>query len=166
MPFTIQRVPNGLANVLNLAGGETPRELEDRVRPSLDLLQFYGLTQLQSAFQTTVGVVEGAGITQVLHPSAWTVLYQVAAEVLKTATATALAIQCGYNRRTTFNTVTAKGALGPFGATETGIVGVGGMLPYPLLCPPGSTVFMNLLILGTDASATCSVTAEFGVLAS
>lgn len=165
MPFKIQRVPRALNDLLSISGGGSPTELEDRVRGSLDFLQLYGATQLQSGFANNAALAEGgAGVVLTLHPTAWTVLFSVGAAVVKTATATALRASLNLNRRTQFGVVIAAAELGPFGATETGTCSFGALMPYPLLCPPGSNVATILNILGTDATANVSVFAEFGVI--
>jgi hypothetical protein len=94
VPFKIQRVPRGLQNLLSTSGGNTPVDLEDRVQASLDLLQFYGATQLNSAFDSAV-IVEGGSVSMTLNttpasvPTPWVLLYALWATVLKTATMTA-----------------------------------------------------------------------------
>lgn len=47
MPFRIQRTPIGLNAFFRFFGGETPTELEDRVRGSVDLTDMYGSNLLQ-----------------------------------------------------------------------------------------------------------------------
>lgn len=164
MPFGIQRVPRGLADLLNIFGGATPRELEDRIRGSLDMLQMYGTTQLQSAAATNAAAAENAAVAVILSSTRWTVLFAAHGTVVKTATVTALRADVTLNRGTQFSPLLFADELGPFGATETGNASFGGMLPYPLLCPPGSLVQCTARIIGTDATANVSVFAEFGTL--
>lgn len=164
MAETIQRVPRGLGEVLSTFGGVTPAKIEDAIRGTLDLLQFYGLTQLQSAFQFNAAAAEGAAVTVTPSASAWTVLYGAYGVIGKTATMTALRGNVVVNRRTQFDGLLFSDELGPFGATETGNCAFGGRLPFPLLLPPGSTVSASAQIIGTDATATVSIFAEFGVL--
>jgi hypothetical protein len=163
MPFKIQRVPRALQQILAINDGTTPQELEDRIRGVIDLLQLYGTTQLQSGF-TSATIAEGAAVAVTLHASAWTVLFAAQAGVAKTATMTALRLNCTLNRATQFSPLLFAESLGPFGATETGSVSIGGFLPYPLICPPGSVIRAGLEILGTDANASVTCQAEFGVL--
>lgn len=162
MPFKVQRVPRGLSELLNLFGGETPRDLATEIHGSLETLQFYGTTQLQSGF--TSGVVVEGGSSGISLGNAWTVLFGVTGTIAKTATMTALRASLVLNRRTQFDSLLFTEALGPFGATETGNANFGGRLPYPLICPPGTAVACRLDILGTDANATVSVFAEYGLL--
>lgn len=164
MPFGIQRVPRGLGDLLNIFGGATPPELEDRIRGSLDLLQMYGSTQLQSGLGNNAALAEAGQVTIVMSTTRWTVLFGAHATVIKTATMTALRASVIVNRGTQFSPLLFSEALGPFGATETGNTSFGGRLPYPLLCPPNSAVACLLDVLGTDATANVSVFAEFGTL--
>lgn len=165
MPFKIQRVPRGLNDLLSISGGQTPIELEERVRSVLDILQLYGQSQLQTGFVNNAASAEAAVTNLTLHATSWTVLFSVNCALVKTATLTALAGRISMNRRTEFGSLLfAENNLGPFGATETGTINFGGMLPYPVLCPPGTTVGAVPAIVGTDATVNISVFAEFGVL--
>lgn len=165
MPFRIQRVPRGLNDLLSSFGGATPTELEDRTRATLETLQFYGTTQLQAGSANAPAAAEAASIALVLAATRWTVLFNAQGQVVKTATMTALRLAVSLNRNVQGGSaILFSEELGPFGATETGFARIGGMLPYPLLCPPGSAVQTTLDILGTDATANISVVAEFGVL--
>lgn len=164
MPFRIQRVPRGLSDLLSIFGGQTPTELEDRARLTLESLQLYGTTQLQSIFGNAAAAAEGNLISLPLSADRWTVLFSVWGAIQKTATMTALRGSVVLNRRTTYSPLAFTSDLGPFGATETGTVNFGGFLPYPLLCPPGSFVGAVANVIGTDATANVSVFAEYGTL--
>lgn len=164
MSEKIQRVPRGLGEVLSTFGGVTPQSIEDAVRGVLELLQFYGLTQLQSAFATNAAAAEGTAVTVTPSASAWTILFGVTGVIGKTATMTALRGELSMNRRTQFGSFLFSDELGPFGATETGNATFGWRAPYPLLLPPGSTISCTPTIIGTDATAVVSVFAEFGTL--
>ena len=161
----IQRVPRGLNELLSIVGGQTPIELEQRTRLTLESIQLYGAQQLQSGFANNAALAEGGnGVVLTLSATNWTVLFNAGAAIVKTATATALRASINLNRRVQFGTVIAAEELGPFGATETGTCSFGVQLPYPLLCPPGTTVAVIVNVLGTDATANASVFAEFGVI--
>lgn len=164
MAFRIQRVPRGLNNLLNIFGGGTPVDLEDRIRGTLELLQMYGTTQLQSQSANTAAAVEGAGTPVTLSQSSWTVLFMATGIIVKTATMTALRGRIAINRVVQNSPILFAEELGPFGATETGNVNFGGLLPYPLLCPPGTIVSATPEIIGTDANANVTTVVEFGVL--
>lgn len=163
-PFDkIQRVPKGLLELLSLAGGQTPFLLDGIVRGQLDLLQFYGQTQLQTVTANNAAAAEAVQVIAQLGPS-WTVLFSLQATIVKTATMTALRGAVALNRQAGLLMQIRQEELGPFGATETGIVSVCQFFPYPLLCPPNSEVIASCPIIGTDANANVSVRAEFGVL--
>jgi hypothetical protein len=164
MAETVQRVPRGLGQVLSTFGGVTPGKIEDSIRGSLDLLQFYGLTQLQSAFANNAAAAEGIAVPVVLSASSWTILFGCTGNIGKTGTMTALRANLTMNRGTAFDALLFAEELGPFGATETGNAAFGGRLPFPVLLPPGATVACAASIIGTDATASVSVFAEFGTL--
>lgn len=171
MAFQIQRPPRGLANVLSLQTGDTPRTLDTNVHGTIDLLQMYGLTQLQVGRVNAAALAEAAAVNLFLAGGAafttpgdvWTVLFGVFGFFTKTATMTALTGEVYVNRVGSSTLLQAR-ELGPFGATETGQPAVGLWMPYPLVCPPGSSVSAVPSIIGTDATAAVSVLAEFGVL--
>lgn len=164
MPFRIQRVPRGLNDLLNIFGGTTPTELEDRVQSSLELLQLYGLTQLQTASASDAALAEGGTVSLTMSATRWTVLFAAQVGITKTATMTALRGSILLNRSLGVAIQLKQEECGPFGATESGFIAVAHWCPYPVLCPPGSIVQGSLAILGTDATANVSVRAEFGVL--
>lgn len=158
------RVPRALGQLLSTFGGQSPTEMEDRLRLTLESMQFYGSTQLQSGFTNNAAAAENAGTVLTLSATAWTVLFATHGTVVKTATMTALRARVSLNRGVQFSPLVWAAELGPFGATETGTVNFGGYLPYPLLCPPGSLVSVVPEVIGTDATANVSIFAEFGVL--
>lgn len=163
-PFTIQRIPRGLLNVLGNYGGQTPPELAQQTVGVMDILQMYGLTQLQTGFLSNAALAEGGNVIITPSVSSWTILFSCSNFLVKTATMTAARTSIAINRVTQFGVAYHATEWGPFGATETGTASDGFILPYPLLCPPGTTVTGNLAILGTDATANYGVFAEFGVL--
>lgn len=162
-PFTIQRNPAGLLNVIGNFGGQTPPEMAAELRGQLELLQMFGLTQLQSLSTTNAAAAEGAGVVVQL-PASWCVLFSANCFVTKTATMTALRVGLGINRTGGIEMGVADIEGGPFGATETGGVTAVWFAPYPVLCPPSSRVIGRPNIIGTDATANVIVAAEFGVL--
>jgi hypothetical protein len=167
MPFRIQRVPQGLNDLLSIFGGQTPIELEDRVRGSLELIQYYGLQQQQEIGVANGALAEGGTISATSNDtsvrSRFAVLFAASASLAKTATMTAarmriIVARCGANGVTR-----AEKELGPFGATETGSTVVTYEPPYPLILRPPWDVSCFLAILGTDATASCSIRCEIGL---
>lgn len=163
MALSIQRVARGLSDVLSIFGGQTPKELEDRVAPGLELIQFYGLSHLRRVVQGNAALAEGGAVDIVSPGNEWWVVWSIHAELVKTATMTACHLRLEIGQGSVAGTVFA-GAMGPFGATETGTVTTGFMLPYPRILPPTSIIRCAMGILGTDATANVAVAAVVGVL--
>lgn len=169
MPFRIQRVPQGLNNLLSIFGGATPVDLEDRVQASLELIQFYGLQQQRVVFGNDAALAEGSQVSATVNFPAvrgqWAVLFNASVAVVKTATVTALRASLRMQRAGSGNTTTiASDELGPFGATETGVAHVVFNCPYPLILVPPWDIFARLDILGTDANANVTGACEIGIL--
>jgi hypothetical protein len=165
-PQSIQRVPTGLLNLLSMASsGENPRDLAATVSGVLDLLQFYGLQQRQIIFATNAATAEGTAVP-IPALTTWGVLFAANFTVAKTATMTALRAGIFVLRGSSPPTPMLMMAeeLGPFGATETGSASFAFVPPYPLLLPPGSLIQGIPQIIGTDATANCTVVAEIGIL--
>lgn len=164
MPFKVQRVPRGLNNLLSIVGGATPPELEDRVRGILDLLQFYGQSQLQFANTNNAALAEAGSVTTTLSVDQWTLLFNLHYDVVYTATLTALNIALGYRRVGASARWVRNDDYTVFGATKTGIVSGGHVMAYPMIMPPGSAVIASPQVIGTDATVNLSVSAEFAIL--
>lgn len=164
MPFRIQRVPRGLSDLLSIFGGQSPTELEDRSRLTLESLQFYGTTQLQSGFGNQAAAAEGTSAQFILDATKWTVLFAAWGAIARTATMTALEAEVNLCRNTLYRPVLFAKEWTTFGATVTGTGPFGGYLPYPLLCPPGSFLSCTPRIIGTDATCNVSVYGEYGTL--
>lgn len=164
MAFRIQRVPRGLNELLSIFGGQTPVEMENSVRATLELLQMYGLSQLQSLGTNNAATAEGVAVS--VQPSAtqWTVLFTASTSIVKTATMTALTGTIAMRRTGNADSLLRSEQLGPFGATETGVVAVAHVCPYPMLLPPGTLIIGRANIIGTDATANVTTFAEFGVV--
>lgn len=168
MPGLIQRVPPGLANVLGVYGAEQPNRLLDEVRATMDLLQFYALNQRQYRSSTDAAMAEGGSVGLTLSPAQsnqWALLIGLDFGVLKTATMTALSTSLLMGRPGTATLITvAANEFQRFGATETGYARVVYRPDTPVICPPGSTIFGAIDILGTDATCNGTITAEWGLL--
>jgi len=163
----IQRFPLGLLDLLSLKGIAPPNNLSETIVPFIDLLQMYGLSQMRSDSNTNAAAGEGVNVSVQLG-STWTLLYSASTTITKTATMTALTgvIQLFRgnwfpNLPATLNAVEFQ----RFGATDTGLVTIPWVAPYPLLCPPNTVVSGNAGVIGTDATAAVTVRAEFGLLA-
>lgn len=163
MPDPIQRVARGWLEILSSQGGRTPTSASDVVQGFLDLLQMYGLQQLQTLETNDPAAAENVSV--VVTPSArtWSVLFQAQCRIVKTATMTACRASIAM-QRTTLITDLRSEELGPFGATETGSALVTFWAPYPILMPPGTQIVARTTILGTDATADTTCRCEFGLL--
>lgn len=166
MPLKIQRVPRGLIELLNMSGGETPRELEDRVRATLDLLQVYGLMQRRIFSANNAAAAEGTAVQVIPSSTQWTILFDLGCTIIKTATVTALraAVEISLNNDVNQVIGLESAELGPFGATETGAAGFAHNCPYPRILPPNTAFQARPNIIGTDATCNISVFAHVGVL--
>lgn len=166
----VQRVPLGLLDLLSLKDvGLLPRELAQGVQPTLELLQYYGLSQIQHFSNNNAAVAEGSAVSVVptgTDPdprNKWAVLFAACGIFIKTATATALRGSILIARLNANTIPVASEELGPFGATETGACDVCWVPPYPLILAPPWDVRAALKILGTDANANVTATAQIGV---
>lgn len=165
-PQDIQRFPKGLLNLIGNFGGVTPIQLAPSVAGVLDLVQCYGLSQLATLRVNDAALAEGTPLFALLSDTSWTVVFGASLIVAKTATQTALRGSLSLSRIGLSGDaiVVAADELGPFGATETGVGCVSWFPPYPILCPPGSNIFGRVDVLGTDATASCNVRVEVGIL--
>jgi len=162
--YPIQRYPRGLSDLLTIFGGETPQELARQIVGTLELVDFYGLTQLQQGSANNAALAEGGFVTFTPSPTNWTILFGLWGLIVKTATMTALRGELYIRRGTASSQFFYGEQLGPFGATETGNVGFGKRIERPLILPPGSFVAATPSIIGTDANANVTVSCEFGTL--
>lgn len=163
MPFKISRVPRGLTEVLSAYGGVTPGELEDRARGVIDLLQFYGLSQVQRLQDVNPTMAEGGNFSKIVPANQYWVVYQMGIAFAKTATMTAFSFSIGLGPNGSSVSVMSR-SFEPYGATENGTVSWGEMLPYPRLLLPGWAIDYRLDILGTDATANVSMASLVGIL--
>lgn len=159
MPLKIQRIPRGLADVLSVFGQAQPAELEDRVRSTMDLLQFYANTQRQLRQASNPTMAEGAVVSVTVPAGQYWLLLGADAIVAKTTTMTALAFNV---------TVAGIGAsffeAVTFGATHGGLMHCPYYPDAPRLLLPGDSVSCGLDVLGTDATASCGINCLFGVM--
>lgn len=159
----IQRVPAGLAKILNLFGGVAPNELAPQIMGVLDVLQCYGLAQRQVSVVSNAALAVAGSVSITPSSSAWSVVFAAAGDVIQTATMTAWALSVTVARDGVNGVAVASRDGAPFGATTAGGRDVPFVPPVPLLLPPGGKVSAQLNALGTDATAFVSLTLEFGV---
>ena len=164
MNFKIQRVPRALNSLLNVSGGATPTELLDAVRGTVDLLQLYGASQLQTRTATNAALAEGGNLTITIPTNETWILFSATMLIAKTATMTALRAALFFGVDAANLAGLASQELGPFGATETGAVRVVFYAPYPRILFPGMVIAGQAEIIGTDATCSAFLTAQVGIL--
>jgi len=165
----IQTYPRGFLELLMVKGVSAPANLNETVSGTLDMLQFYGLSQLQYRTASNAALAEGGNVTIDTPANEWWVCYGANIIVVKTATMTALRVSIGLGYSvgagSVFSGVHSE-ALGPFGATETGtITSAWDPNGGPRILPPGTQIRGSLQILGTDATANMGIVATVGVIA-
>jgi hypothetical protein len=167
MPLKIQRIARGLGELLSTFGGQTPSELEDRTRGTLELTQFYGGQQRQVVAAGAAGVAASLTTPQaavVLSLTAWTVLFAAHATIVPVAAATT---QVGWG--ISVARANAGGAV-LYAAENVQAPAVGSNLalsfvaPYPMILPPGSSVGNLMFSTLGSATQTVGLVVDFGVL--
>ena len=169
MPFRIQRTPRGLPNLLGLFGGNTPIELEDRIRGTLDLTQAYGApvrTLLQGASGAlTEGTAIGLGppFSDQLAACQFYLLYGMSLSITQTATLTALSMSLWLAIQPSGYAVASQ-EFTQFGATVTGAKKLSWYAPYPILLPSRFNPFGTVDIIGTDANVAAGFSIDVALL--
>lgn len=156
----IQRVPAGLANVLNLFGGILPVNLATQVIGNIDLLQFYGLSQRTVDGASNAALPPNTNLTVQLPPK-WCVLYSASFTAVITAATTKLSNILAINRGTPSGPVYAQREYTQFGVA--GNCTLPFAPPYPLLLPPSTTIVGAMDLLGVSATLSCSLIVEYGL---
>lgn len=166
MPQKIQRNARGLEALLSLQGSQLPIELEDRIRGTVELTQFYGSMQRRVFSANNAALAEGSAVAVTPSIANWIVLFAIGVTVIKTATVTALRASAEIAINNDSNQVIGlvSDELGPFGATETGAASATLVLPYPMILPPNTALQGRPNIIGTDANANVSVFGLVGIL--
>lgn len=174
MPFRIQRVPQGLLNLLSIAGGATPIELEDRVQAVLEIIQLYGLQQRRVLLATNAALASGGAIdlrsnvANVPVTEGWAVLFGATAGIIKVAATTDASLSLELSRVGSSTNIALAVAnsqqLGAYGAAGLGSAGIAWTAPFPYILPPTWNISARLQNLAGVANASVSVIAEIGVL--
>lgn len=158
----IQRVPAGLANVLNLFGGVLPTQLSAQTFGVLELLQSYGLQQKQTPFVLNAALAPNVAQDLALTPAnAWGVLFNINTSAGETATIGNLQSAI-YLQRGTSGVFVARSFY------ESLNIAAGGQHlnawnpPYALLLPPGS-IARAVYTFTADATVSMGISAEIGL---
>lgn len=160
--------------VLSIYGGHAPNELEERVRATIDLLQFYGLQQRRVVLATNAALASGGSIdlrstvANVPATETWALLFGGSAGVLKVAATTDVALNLQMTRGGLSNSITlatgSSAQLGNYGAAALGSATVNFWADTPVLLAPPWNMHAQLVNLAGVANASVSVIAEIGVL--
>lgn len=164
MKAAIQRFPQGLLPLLTIKASETPHDLEDAVRPTLDMLNFYTADRLEevAASQTLVTTLTSA-IIPVPANEYW-LLFGINAIATVIGVGAVVKLSCGIAAE-------VGGTSYFFGsnnvAVTTTVAGelviVPGPLPAPVLLKPGSQIFAsNMIVPGGATSYTLNCRALIG----
>ena len=171
--MTAQRYPAGLLELLgSKSSGINPDSIAPTIQGSVDLTQFYGLSQEAYKQEPNSGftaIAEGAGLTLTVPGDQWWLLHDLSMVIEKTATATA----------GQFSLWQRNGTLGPFvglasgpnqyaypwGSTAAPLSLVAFFNPaIPRLLRPGTVLYGTCDILGTDARVNARLSARVGVM--
>lgn len=167
--FRIQRIPRGLQNLLGMFGPNTPESLGDEICGTLELLQMYGLSQLQTLTTSNAAVAVGGAVQLVIGPAGpsvgWSVLFNAEARVGKAVAMTALAAGVTINRGGLAPTSSHVAYGEPVRFVGTGTFVVPFVPAYPILLPPGSSILATVEELVGVANAPVTVQADLGIFA-
>lgn len=165
MPIDIQRQPLGFPNLLSSFGGQAPKELEDRVRASLEMAQYFGAPRQDSV--TNAALAENGQLGFTVPANEWWLVRACGFLVVRTATMNALGVgiftQVGpssclvasFNQQWTAGAAFASAGFNPELAWVPG---------YPFLLPPRCVLFAQLGTLGTDANCNALFQIDVRVL--
>lgn len=162
-PFTIQRVPRGLNDVLSIFGGRTPQLLGAESIGVIELLQFYGSSQLQTRSASNAALTQGSSISIPVPANEVWILFSAAVLAVRTGTMTAMAFSIRVGASGS-EVAVAAGNASPYAATALGAFRLPYSAPFPRLLLPGSSIVATLDSLGTDANANVLLSASVGVM--
>lgn len=160
MTVPIQRVPRGLTNVLGQVGAVSPAALEDRVRATLEMLQFYGQTQAQQLVATDAALASGTNLTLIVPQGQVWIVFAAQAQIVEDAAMTVLDLFLGVG----FNGGTVLAARHDGVFTAGRIFASALHLPYPRVLMPGQFIGALPIYAGV-ATANVNISAQVGVLA-
>jgi hypothetical protein len=163
-PWSIQRVAQGLLNILNIRGGRTPDELEAKVRGTLNLLQLYGLQQQQVLTSGSGAVAASPNVPQATITLAnWALLYCAQAAEIPQAGRTQSGVGVSIARPGQRQCVYAPINVGPYAAASVTILSTAFHPSEPMILPPG-TVIGVLGFSGPGGNGIYSITCDLGNL--
>lgn len=160
----VQRYPVGLTALLDFKGLSPPSQFSELVHGSLDLMQFYGQTQLQRRIANNPALAQGGAVTITVPGSEAWVLFSIQGAVTTTAPMTAVRVGLTLGQPT----LQATFASSPANHFTPGVAanqGFAFLMPYPRLILPGSELGVTLEVLVGAANANVSLILQVGVLA-
>lgn len=161
----VQRYPIGLTELLGFKGLSPPSMFSELVHGSIDLLQFYGQTQLQRRLVNNAALAQGGTLTLAVPSTENWVLFGVAAVAVITAPVTAFGVSLARglpgNSVPFANAITPSGFIPAVASTQQW----GWTAPTPQLLLPTTEILLRLDTLIGVANANVTLSAAFGVLA-
>lgn len=157
----VQRVPGGLLELLSAkTSGYTLSGLLPDVRPTLDMLQMFGLGQpIEHVVSLNAAAAPGAAATQAIPATQWWMLYAASVSIGKTATLTSagvsLVVLNGFGAAPVYLD-RAVDTL-PTAASVSLVPLVTFVPSYPMLLPPGSVLLGVVDVLGVDPTVLISL---------
>ncbi len=165
----VQRIPGGLLELLSAkTSGYSVTGLLPDVRPTLDMLQMFGLGQpLETVLANGPTVVEGAAVQILVPADQWWMLYAMGMRYVKTATSYfvgSLAISTSGATESVPLGQQYSGDL-PHASTAAPFVAAATFTPAsPWLLPPGTALWGIVDVLGTDANVDVTLYARIARL--
>jgi len=161
----VQRAPLSILSLLGMKGIDLlPDGFSKIVVPTLDVLQAFGATSIQTGGAVNAASTITVGATFVPSATDWVLLFAATGTVNLTATMTSGWGFLGVRRNVTGATMPiATGEISQTSAVA-GTQTIGGFLPYPLLCPPRTIVSFTTTAIGTDPTTSIVLQCEYGLL--
>jgi hypothetical protein len=158
-PFTVQRTPRGLLNVIGNYGGQTPPELSPNLVATLESLQFYGLQQIQAVTVTNAAIATDTTLAITVPDNQYWILFHCFARVVEQVAMTFLDLRTGIDPAGSIVATQYNNA--PFIAGRVRRLPY--VEPYPRVLVPQSRILTACAFAGV-ANADLSLTAVVGVL--
>jgi len=155
----IQRYPRGFTDLLSIKGQSPPSNLGDSIIPTLDVMQFYGLSQQQSQFAQNAAIATDTNLNVSPPSDQHWLLFRFFARIVEQAAMTYvdLALTLDPNQQT----VAYQAYTAPMiaGRVRRAVF----IPPEPILLLPGQRIGVSSFFAGV-ATADLSINAVVGVL--
>lgn len=160
----VQRYPIGLTTLLDFKGLSPPSQFSELVHGSVDLMQFYGQTQLQRRIANNAALAQGGSVTMTVPNSEAWVLFSMQGAVTTAVAMTAVRVGLTLGQPALQATF-ASSPNGHFTPAVVANQGFAVLMPYPRLLLPGTELGVALEVLVGVANANVSLIVQVGVLA-